>query len=244
MIKRIKHTAIHPILVCIVVYIAYGCNPSDYKESNNADLSFGGIVIGKAFPDSLIQRNQFSYDESWFPSYVGKIPFIFAWSRRGTLDVQVYVESEHSIVHKINIYPTTYANISDLYDMLKAKYGQPSSISDKEDCKFYQLLDDAYKKGKEYEMPDEYGIGHQILCEWNPKGYRSKIQIVNYESDYSKSRVNGIVLKYIDAAATKTYNQEYLNIKNEEKKQNKRKQQEQIREKYIEENSASMKQDF
>lgn len=228
----VKHQYCVIFLITILSFLSSCKNASN----GNGDLSFAGITIGKEFPDSL--KSTFEYSPDGVPFYEDKISFRLPSGLKDNLSVVAATDLDDGKVHTIQVGNLNNDEAAEFYDMLKSKYGLPTSQFGDTDCKLQNFLYRVYKQ-LGYEPYEKYPdiTGDYILAEWRPVPYRSTIYMIaniyHRPGNYNEELWTYVFFKYVDEA-------EYHKAENDS--ENRRINSN--RENYKKQNSESMNQDF
>ncbi|MCM1301907.1 MAG: hypothetical protein NC226_09315 [Bacteroides cellulosilyticus] len=145
----------------------------------NYDLSFAGITIGEEFPDSLKNNDSFEFYEHDIPFYEGDVIFNLPSTPNNKLHVVATTDLDGKKVTCISLPAMTFSEASDFFNMLKSKYGLPSSDYGDTDCSLTILLDRTYKKLGYNDYDCKIDItGDRILAMWKPASYQSVILMI------------------------------------------------------------------
>lgn len=224
--------------ISLSIFLSSPLTSCSNARETKGDLSFGGITIGKSFPDSLKADSLFKFfNEYDVPFYEGALSFSLPKNKKTKFHVVATTNLENTEVTCIEITPTEL-EAWDLYDMLKSKYGLPISDFGDTDCSLQYLMSHVYKQlgYSAYETTPDIS-GTYILAEWNPSGYTSKILLIadiyHFPSEYNPKISTYLRLKYINPTRVE-----------EVDKQAKSKKQNSKRDSYKKTNSEVMNQDF
>ena len=235
---RLNIKFVYLSIVWIMIGSLCSCNKEQIKEP-----SFGGITIGKQFPDSLKKLRNFKFDNTWVPSYCGfvkfKFPSGYSTNIQTTIKVDSYNDSE---VYEILLSELGYSQISDFYDLFLAKYGSPSATVSRNAKSYLSLLDYASKHIDELPKHRETSVPlyYITLAEWNPTNTNTVIQIFTWLNfDYTIDR-HSVYIRYLNPDLEKEFYKEYTKEYSE-----KNAEEERIKEKnYRDKNKEVLEQDF
>lgn len=175
-----KLVTIYTLFGLVVCILLCSCKNDKSSKNDKSDLSFAGITIGQDFPDSLKNNNRFKYYEhsSEAPSYDGSIPFSLPNYPNAVLDVAVTTDLDGKEVTSIEIVPSN-DEASDLYDMLKSKYGIPTSNYGDADCSLNLLINNMYEDlgYSEYNCKTDI-TGTRVIAQWEPISSKSIIRMI------------------------------------------------------------------
>lgn len=190
---------IFTLLVVLVIL----CNSCSKPKS--LGLSFAGITIGETFPDSLKSSYEFlDYD---IPQYEGTIPFDLPNHHISNLNVVAATDLQGKEVILIQIGAMYLEQAGDFYEMLKSKYGLPTSDYGDTDVNLSRFIDNLFEDlGFDYYVNDVDVTGDRILAEWHSVKGNSDIMMIgetfHYPQKYSIDDRNKprtyITFKYID----------------------------------------------
>lgn len=212
----------------------FSCSPNNTKPK---DLSFGGITIGEAFPDSL--KGSFKYyPELDIPSYEGKIKFDFPSEKESDISIIAAVDPNEKEVICIDIMFEDGMKAYDFYNMLKSKYGLPTSNYGDTDCSLQHFLYRLYEElGYEQYSTGPDISGRRVLAEWNNHGISSDIMLIadtyHFPSNYNPRLDTFLTFRYVNRAKLSKVQKE-SEIKSKEKNRNR----------YKQNNKEEMNQDF
>lgn len=227
-----KKIRIH--LYFLLVVLAAIITACSNKSNSNSDLSFAGITIGQAFPDSL--KDKFKPYTYPGPSYEGSVPFIFPGNKKKnlSLDVNCNMEGTEVICISVNLFNLDEA--IDMFNMLKARYGKFMSDYVDSECGLQYLMGEVYKSIGYDGWNDVDISGDRIIASWSPAGFRSDILFIAHtwqSSTYGSTPTTHYTLRYVDKSELeKAFRQ----------RENKHDQEE--RDSYRKANKESMNQDF
>ena len=157
--------------ILVLVLLMASCS----EQKSPSDLSFSGIKIGQPFPDSLKNNGLFTFEYGDIPYYTGKINFKFPTCPDKDLNVAAEVNEDGKVV-SIQITNLTLDEASDFYNMLKSKYGFPTSDYGDTDCRLQDLLKEMYKQLGYVPYTSKTNIsGKRIIAEWKSPICRSDI---------------------------------------------------------------------
>lgn len=150
------------------------------QESRAAkDLSFGGIGIGEAFPESL--KASFEYcSKQDIPTYGGRVTFSFPSEPESSVWVTAGIDPEGGDVIYIDVVLEAGDKAYDFYDMLKAKYGLPRSKYGDADCSLPILFGRMYGKMNNKRRRHRSNTEGEVLAEWKETGFSSDIVLTAY----------------------------------------------------------------
>lgn len=170
-----KSFAIFSIVSLIMCVILFSCMN---EKSRNMDLSFAGITIGQDFPDSLKNGNQFEYYESTPPFYEGSRSFSLPNYPNAKIHVVASTDLNGKEVTSIQISPNN-EQASDFYNMLKSKYGIPTSDYGDADCSLQYLIHNMYDNlgFSEYDCRRDIS-GTYVMAIWEPISTQSIIRMI------------------------------------------------------------------
>lgn len=214
MINTIKHLVSILLTICALLVTA-----SCTKE--NDDLSFSSIVLGKEFPDSLVQAG-FKYYDSEMPSYEGKITFNLPSSKNVTINVVARVDHDTKKVCLISLSGLEMSQLNEFYNMLRAKYGDPATPYSEIKSSFSSLLYDSHRN---IDRTPEYIQESMTWAIWCPNRNHSNIEIRELFYYESKRTESSIYIDYINNEAYEIAAEKALKIKqseDEQKEKNKR----------------------
>lgn len=230
-IRRFKEVMFLSWIVLLSAVLISACSG---KESAKGDLSFGGITIGKEFPDSLKKTFE-NYDYPG-PSYSGTVSFTFPESKQKDLHVDANCNMAGSEVICISVYLYDLGDAIDMYNMLRSRYGIPKSDYGDADCGLQTLMHRVYDSLGYYGMDEVNVTGDRVIASWSPTGYKSDILFIanTYQSNsYGSTPSTKYMLRYVDRIELNKALEEY-----EKKKEL------DAREDYRNKNQESMNQDF
>lgn len=214
MINTVKHLVSILLTICTLVVTA-----SCTKE--NDDLSFSSIMLGKEFPDSLIQAG-FKYYDSEMPSYEGKITFNLPSFKNVKINVVARIDPDTKKVCLISLSGFEMSQLKEFYDMLRAKYGDPATPYCETKSSFYSILSASRRN---IDKTPEYIQESMDWAIWCPNGNHSTIQISEFFYYESKRNEPLIYITYENNETYKIAAEKALKIKEtkeEEKEKNKR----------------------
>lgn len=180
--------------ICILAIITACAKEKD-------DLSFSSIMLGKEFPDSLIQKG-FTYYDSDMPSYEGTIMFNLPSENNVELEIVARIDPDSKKVYLISISKIGISKISDFYEMLRAKYGEPMTPFSDIKSSFSSLL---FSSHRNLDLDPDFLRRHDgvILAMWHPEGFNSSIRITEYFY-YPNKRSESLI--YITYENSELYN--------------------------------------
>lgn len=155
-------------------------NPAGQESQAAKDLSFGGIGIGEAFPESL--KASFEYcSEQDIPTYEGGVAFSFPSEPETIVPVTAGIDPEGGDVIYIDVVLEVDEKACDFYEMLKSKYGLPTSKYGDADCSLLILFCRMYEKMSNTRRRVRSNISNRkVLAEWKDTGFSSDIVLTAY----------------------------------------------------------------
>jgi len=181
------------LLTIFILFATTSCS----KDSS--DLSFSSIMLGKEFPDSLIQSG-FKYFDSEMPSYEGKISFNLPSSGNVKIDIVARVDRDTKKVCLISLSGLNMSQLNEFYNMLLHKYGKPATPYSDIKSPFSLLLSDSHRN---IDKTPEYIQDEMTWVIWHPEGYESSIEISEYFYYQSKRNEPLIYITYKNNEAYK-----------------------------------------
>ena len=171
------------MLLAITLITAFFVSACSGKSDESGDLSFAGITIGKAFPDSL--KKTFESYEYPGPSYSGSVPFTFPKNKTTKLSIDANCNMDGSEVICISVYLYDFGEAIDMYNMLRSRYGIPTSDYGNADCSLQNLMHKVYEQLGYYGMDEVNVSGDRIIASWSPAGYIADILFIanTYQSN-------------------------------------------------------------
>lgn len=222
-------------LLVVLVCLCHSCT----TKPKSLGLSFAGITIGEMFPDSLKGSYEFlDYD---IPQYTGTTSFDLPNYPNSNLSITAVTDLQGTEVVCIQI-DMHFVQAEDFYEMLKSKYGLPTSDYGNTDVSLTRFLDNLFEDmGYDYYVDGVDVSGNRVLAEWySVKGNSDIImtgETFHYPNRYNVEDHNRprtfITFKYMDK------NKWYSTLR--QAKENKRNKK---REEYRQNNSEYMNQDF
>lgn len=210
------------------------------SQANPPDLSFAGITMGKEFPDSLKTTGHFEYYDNNVPFYEGSVIFDLPNFPKKELHVVATTDLQNKEVTCIQL-TMFMPEASDFYNMLKSKYGLPSSDFGDTDCSLQTLINRVYEQlgYKSYayfgECPNISGT--RVLAVWEPASYKSAILLItdtyHSQSSYNSQLDTFVRFKYINVKKSEAVEKEVQKIHDNKQ-----------RDDYRKDNAESMSQDF
>ena len=163
-------------LIIGVVGLLFGCSHETSRKKPK-DLSFGGITIGEVFPDSL--KGSFRHcPELDLPTYEGGVDFKFPSTEKKGVSVIAVTDPDGGEVMCIDVMMLE-AQAYDFYNMLKSKYGLPSSRYGHTDSGLHYFLKKVYEElGYEPYSRHPNISGRRALAEWIIPEYMSTIMMI------------------------------------------------------------------
>ena len=223
------------------------------SNEDTPDLSFGGITIGKQFPDSLLKSSKFKFNgeqksiDNILPEYEGQLLFSLPNRKSVPLNVKAYGDYKSGKIFEIDIDGFSFSQIGEFYDMLKAKYGDPQKIFNENENKtksFGSILLNIHFMIKDNEEHNIYRNDPIVIAEWEPAGYESNIKIYCYSYVFTKEEWSDIQVTYFNEEAMKRnlikYNEELQRKESHNKWMEKKRAQDEYKAK----NPEIMNQDF
>ena len=169
--------------------LMFGCSQEKSVPQENAegqerraakDLSFGGIGIGEAFPESLKASFEYSSEQD-IPTYEGRVAFSFPSEPESSVRVTAGIDPEGGDVIYIDVVLEAGEKAYDFYDMLKSKYGLPTSKYGDADCSLPILFGRMYGKERNKSRRGRSNIScRKVLAEWKDTGFSSDIVLSAY----------------------------------------------------------------
>ena len=194
------------ILLSIFIIATTACS------NENDDLSFGSIMLGKEFPDSLAQAG-FKYYDSEMPSYEGKITFNLPSSNNVTINVVARVDPDTKKVCLISLSGFEMSQLKEFYKMLRAKYGDPGTPYCETKSSFSSIL---YDSRRNIDKTPEYIQERMDWAIWCPNKNHSTIKISEFYYYESKSDEPLIYVTYINNEIYKIAVEKAIKIKKAE----------------------------
>lgn len=222
-------------IIYILFIFCISCN--NKNVDNEPDLSFAGITIGKEFPDSL--KPKYKFWDTDIPQYEGLSPFDLPNNPNTSLSVIAVTDLKGEEVICIGIGGMNIEQSGEFFEMLKSKYGLPTSDYGNPDVKLDRFLYNIFSDlGYTYYNDDVDVSGDRILAVWKSVVGNSDIMMIgntyHYPKDYRDNKPwTYVYFQYIDKDKYYTTQQQ-----SEKNKINKK------RENYRKNNSQYMNQDF
>lgn len=217
-----------------LVWLILSCSQNNTKPK---DLSFAGITIGEVFPDSLMSSFKY-YPELDIPTYEGGIKFDFPSEQESVLTITAAIDPTENEVICIDILMEESMKAYDFYNMLKSKYGLPTSDYGDTDCSLQYFINRLYDElGYEQYSRQPDISGRRVLAEWNNTGCSSDIMMIvdtyHFPSEYNPRLSTFITFRYVNKVKL-IKAQKDSEIKSKEKS----------RKLYRQDNQDAMNQDF
>lgn len=223
----------------VVCSLLWSCKNEKSSENEKSDLSFAGITIGQDFPDSLKNDDGLKYYDNGlgFPFYEGSRAFSLPKNPNAVLHIVATTDLDGKEVTSIQI-SLNNDEASDFYDMLKSKYGIPTSNYGDADCSLYRLTNSMYENLGYSEYNYKIDIsGTYVMALWKPISTKSIIRMIadiyHFPSHYNPEISTYIRFQYINLNKF-----ESVQAAAEKRTMDKK------REDYRKQNQKSMNQDF
>lgn len=233
--KKINLTAVITNMILSLLLVSCFNHSSNSAIPN--DLSFAGITIGQEFPDSLKGSFKYYNVSGILPGYEGIPKFSLPNYPKPEMYVVASTDVEEKEVVCITIMINDLKQACDFYNMLKSKYGLPTSSYGNTDCTLQRLLCNVYEQLGLYNNQETDISGSRVIATWRSTGYPSDIVLKARTYHYPYS---------VDSDPTTHFEFYYVNIAKhtqELKKVEARKNNEK-REEYKNDNLETMGQDF